>query len=181
MKRLFVGTIVILALSFAVVLIIQNFTEAQPPAPPKAESKPRSTMPRQNFGAMIGQALNLPGSWWYISVGIGISDEQLIKARPIYEEAWKKEQVLRKKRPQNREERQASLANVKRINSELSRSLKAVLTGEQFAKYDKWEKKRQERLKKTIERRQQSPNRQQQKRPKQLKPKSVPEEKPQTE
>lgn len=165
MKRVFAATGIILALAFVTVLIIQNFTEAQPPAPPRAERGTGMRMPAGGFGAMIGQVLSLPASWWHVSMEIGISDEQLLKARPIYREAWKKQQDLRKERPQNREEMQARLASAKELNTELGEKLKEILTEKQFSQYEEWEKKRQERLERSRERlqqrQQQRPNRQQ--------------------
>jgi len=166
MKRVFVGISIFLALAFVTVLVMQNFTQAQAPEAP-SERAQRVRTPTGNLAAMIGQALNLPASWWQISVQIGISDEQLVKARKIYKEAWKKGQDLRKERPQNREEMQVRLASAKEINTELGEKLKEILTEEQFAQYEEWEKKRQERLRQSMSRRQQ---RQRQRRPRQAQP-----------
>jgi len=166
MKRVFVGISIFLALAFVTVLVMQNFTQAQAPEAP-SERAQRVRTPTGNLAAMIGQALNLPASWWQISVQIGISDEQLVKARKIYKEAWKKEQGLRKERPQNREERQARAEKVRAINAEVGENLKEILTEEQFAQYEEWEKKRQERLRQSMSRRQQ---RQRQRRPRQAQP-----------
>jgi hypothetical protein len=159
MKRVFVAISIVLALAFVTVLIIQSLTEAQTQRQIQGERGSGRSMPAGGFGAMVGQVLNLPASWWQVSVEIGISDEQLIKARPIYKEAWKKGQDLRKERPQNREEMESRLAEVKKINAELGEKLKNILTKEQFSQYEDWEKKRQERLEKSreqLENRQQS-------------------------
>lgn len=166
MKRVFVGISIFLALAFVTVLVIQNFTQAQAPDAPRERAQ-RVRTPTGNLAAMIGQALNLPASWWQISVQIGINDEQLVKARKIYKEAWKKEQDLRKERPQNREERQARAEKVRAINAEVGEKLKEILTEEQFAQYEEWEKKRQERLRQSMNRRQQRPR---QRRPRQAQP-----------
>ncbi|MFQ6040039.1 MAG: hypothetical protein ACE5PV_04215 [Candidatus Poribacteria bacterium] len=153
MKRLFLGISIILVLAFAAVLVMQNFTEAQqPPTPPGERSQGMMRMQRGDLRAMMGQVLNLPASWWQVAMEIGISDEQLVKARTIYQEAKKEEQDLRKERPQSREEREALFAKFKEVNTELGEKLKEILTEEQFAQYEKWESARQERLEKARER-----------------------------
>jgi hypothetical protein len=165
-KRVFVAIGIVLALAFVTVLVIQNLTEAQ---------SQRQRTPAGGFGAMIGQVLSLPASWWQVSVEIGISDEQLVKARPIYKEAWKKGQDLRKERPKNRDEMEARLASAKEINTELGEKLKNILTKEQFSQYEDWEKKRQERLMRS---REQLENRQQRRPARQQQPENAPEEQP---
>jgi len=158
MKRVFVAISIVLALAFVTLLIIQSLTEAQAQRQIQGERGAGRSMPAGGFSAMVGQILSLPASWWQVSVEIGISDDQLIKARPIYKEAWKKGQDLRKERPQNREEMEKRLAEVKKINAELGEKLKDILTKEQFSQYEDWEKKRQEQLEKA---REQSETRQQ--------------------
>ncbi|MBM3235620.1 hypothetical protein FJZ31_04910 [Candidatus Poribacteria bacterium] len=176
MKRLFVAISIVLALAFVTVLVIQSLTEAQSQRPRQSERGVGRSVPAGSFGAMVGQLLSLPASWWQVSVGIGISDEQLVKARPIYQEAWKKAQDLRKERPQNREEMEARLAKAKEINAEIGEKLNKILTKEQFSQYEDWEKKRQEQLEKSRERLE---NRQQSRPAKQLE--NAPEEQPESE
>ncbi|HIE26425.1 TPA: hypothetical protein EYP66_03990 [Candidatus Poribacteria bacterium] len=156
MKRLFLGISIILVPAFVTVLIMQNFTEAQqPPTPPGERGQGMTRMQRADLRAMMGQVLNLPASWWQVAMEIGISDEQLVKARPIYQAAKKKEQDLRKERPRSREEREALFGRLQEVNTELGENLKELLTDEQFAQYEKWEKNRQERLERARERLQQ--------------------------
>jgi hypothetical protein len=178
MKRVFVVISIILALAFVTVLVMQSLTEAQSQKPRQSERGAGRSVPTGSAGAMIGQILSLPASWWQVSVEIGISDEQLVKARPIYQEARKKEQDLRKERPKNREEMEKRLAEVKKINVELGEKLKDILTKEQFSQYEDWEKKRQERLEKT---RELSESRQQSRPAKQQQPEKAPEEQPESE
>jgi hypothetical protein len=177
MKRVFVAISIVLALAFVTVLIIQSLTEAQTQRPLQGERGTERNIPAGGFAAIAGQILNLPASWWQVSVEIGISDEQLVKARPIYKGAQKKNQDLRKERPKNREEMEARLAEVKKINTELGEKLKNILTKEQFSQYEDWEKKRQERLEKSME----QLERRQQRRSEKQQPEKATEEQPESE
>jgi hypothetical protein len=156
MKRLFFGMSIVLVLAFVTVLVMQNFTVAQqPPSPPGERGQGMMRMQGADLRAMMGQVLSLPASWWQVAMEIGISDEQLVEVRPIYQEAKKKEQDLREERPQSREEREARFDKLQEVNTELGEKLKEILTEEQFAQYTEWEKKRQERLEQSRERLQQ--------------------------
>ncbi len=152
MKRTFVAISIILVLAFVGIFIMQSVTEAQRQDRPRGERGQRQGRQRSGGGpgAMIQRFLGLQESWWGISLVLDISDEQLVEARKIYQEARKKEGSLRKNRPQNREE---LIAAVNDIQTGINQKLKELLTEEQFTKYMKREEKRQAFMKRLMERR----------------------------
>ena len=153
MKRTFVAISIILVLAFVGMFIMQSVTEAQRQDRPRGERGQRQARQRPGSGsnAMIQRFLGLQDSWWGISLVLNISDEQLVEARKIYQEAAKKERDLRQNRPQNREK---LIAAVNDIQTEINQKLKELLTEEQFAKYMKREEKRQELMKRFMQQRQ---------------------------
>jgi len=183
MKRIFLATSIAFVLVFFAVLIINNITEAQrTERPDRPERGAQRERPRGQFTAQ--RALeNLFGgirtSFWQVAMVMDTNDEQLVKIRADYKEVLKdvvakgnelrkKERELRQKardlQPEERRQQMSQFSQQTRelisgVNSNLKDKLKTTLTEGQFAKYEGWEKKRQERARRSLQNRRERPRR----------------------
>jgi len=136
---------ILLGVGIFVMVAIQCYTQ-QPPQQPGAPSGRPAGFAEQ---MMIMQALPLDSSWDYLCFELDTSDEQLIKARNAYKEAWKlrKENILSKMEDARGDANalRELKSSADKIKASLDTKIKTVLTPEQMTKFTTWEKENRER------------------------------------
>lgn len=146
-----------LGIAFIFAMALWHSPEAQ--MPPMGEGGGPGGPPGEggmmgNFRAQmaITQALPLDSSWVVLSFDMDLSDEALVKARMLYQDAWnqRKEKILDKMEAArgDSEAMKALSSDAEKIWSTLRTKLNEILTPEQIEKFDKWEKesKNQQRM-----------------------------------
>lgn len=95
-------------------------------------------------GGMMG-GTGVENSWAYVSFELGVSDDQLSKARRMYQGAW---ESMKKMREEARSSGsfEGMREKSEKINSDLKANLKNALTADQIKKLTEWETERQQQM-----------------------------------
>jgi len=129
MKRKNLLLAVSMGIVLVVTLIVWHTTQAQQP-------ERQGAQPRITLAMMVNSYLE--GSWAQASFELDVNDENLAKARKLYQKAWNDGKELAEKSQRDRE---AMRSGIEKIRSELKENLKKILTAEQWQKLSDWEEK----------------------------------------
>jgi hypothetical protein len=133
-----------LGIVFIFSLVLWNTPEAQTPMPGGPGDGGPNMMNTFRDQMMVTQALPIDSSWTILSFGMELSDDALIMARKLYQEAWnqRKEKILDKM-----DEARGDPEAMKGLRTEsekmwtnLRTKINEILTPEQLEKFSKWEK-----------------------------------------
>jgi Spy/CpxP family protein refolding chaperone len=143
MKKRYLMILVCLGIVFIFSLALWSTPEAQTPPGGPGDGGP-NMMNTFRDQMMVTQALPIDSSWTILSFGMELSDDALIKARKLYQEAWnqRKEKILDKM-----DEARGDPEAMKGLRTEsekmwtnLRTKINEILTPEQLEKFSKWEK-----------------------------------------
>ena len=89
--------------------------------------------------------MGVQDSWAQVSFELGISDDQLGKARKVYQGSWDN---MKKIRDEARSSGgfEGMREKLEKLNSDLKANLKNVLTADQLKKLSEWEAERQQQM-----------------------------------
>jgi len=140
MKRVLITSTAIFFVAVIFILGVQYTTQAQ-----REEGRP----PMPGMFDMKSQIMSeLETSWTYLSLDMNITDEQLIKARLIYQESWVKYKELAGKSEQesgDRETMQSVRSELDKYKSKRNEKLKDIFSKEEMQKLTEYENKSQGR------------------------------------
>ncbi|HGJ64713.1 TPA: hypothetical protein ENS27_04905 [bacterium] len=138
----------ILAICLGIVFILTITLWHEPQAQAPMEGGPPGGAPNMMGGfreqMAITQALPLDSSWTFLSFEVELSDEALVKARKLYQDAWnqRKEKITDKMEELRGDPDAMSglRTEAEKIWSNLKAKLNEILTPEQSEKLATWEK-----------------------------------------
>ncbi len=137
--------IISLLFAFSAFLVVQKYTQAQPPGVPGGPGG----MGAPPAGMMMMQILPLESTWAHICFEMNVSDDALIKARKAFQDTWTKRKAIQEKSQSigdDADARRAMRTDLEKLKSELDTKLKGILTPQQFEELAKWEKETQSRF-----------------------------------
>ncbi|MBD3183780.1 hypothetical protein GF312_15935 [Candidatus Poribacteria bacterium] len=139
MKKSFIVITIIMIIAVLGIIVFQDSSEAQRPD--------RGNRQRRNFPGGFVRQNPLESSWAYVSFDLKISDDALLKARKVYQEAWI-DQAKATKKMQESDGDMTAMQNLRsemdRIEKVLAEKLSDILTPEQMQKLNKWKEENQE-------------------------------------
>jgi hypothetical protein len=141
MKRVLILSAVLISIAVALILGIQYTTQAQRP-----EGGPPG-MPGM-FNAGTTMTSELERSWTYLTLDMNITDEQLTKARLIYQESWDKYKELTNKAEQESDDKeimQSIKSEQDKAKAKRIEKLQDILSEEEMKKLTEYENKPQDR------------------------------------
>jgi len=143
MKKRILIPLVFLAIAAMVILVSQHSIQAQAPG----AGGPGG--PGGAGGARMMMGVSTDAEWAYLSFELDVPNDVLIKCRPIFKEAYTKNQALREKMGTARGDADA-MRNLRTesdaIKTTLDTKLKGVMSAEQLTKIAAWEKATRDRM-----------------------------------
>lgn len=143
MKRRTLLLVSCIGIALLIALALQHSTQAQRERQPGQQGRQRQQM---SPGQTMSRMLPLEASWAQISFELDVADDALPKVRKIYQEAWAGRKALVKKTEEasgDRQVMQSMRSDVQKLQSDIKKKLRDVLTAEQLEKLDQWEKENQ--------------------------------------
>ena len=131
-------TLAICATMVIGIFVADQTTEAQ------REQRQRGGQ-RRGGGRMDLATTFIGGSWVELTFSIKANDQTLTKARPVFQKAYNDLKKTMAEVGQSGDF-QAIREKMQSVNSEFKSGLEKVLTEEQLAKLDKWQKSQQNRM-----------------------------------
>jgi Spy/CpxP family protein refolding chaperone len=143
MSKKFVAITCIIAMALFAALALQNTLLAQRPGggPGGGAGGPGGF---GGFRGMMGGA-GIQDSWAYVSFELSITDDQLSKARKVYQGSWENMNKLREE-ARSSGSFEGLREKFEKLNSDLKANLKTVLTADQLKKLTDWETARQQQM-----------------------------------
>jgi len=141
MKRKWFVALAILAIAAVGVFITDQVTQAQRPDRPGPGARQGGPPGR---GGMMNPASLVETSWAGVAFAVKVDDQTLLKARPIHQKAWDDiNKTMEEARAAG--DFQGMRDKMAEISTEFRTSLEKVLTKDQLAKLDEWQRAQMER------------------------------------
>ena len=141
MKRKWFIAIAILAIAAVGVFITEQVTQAQRPDRPGAGARQGGP---PGGGGMMNPASLVESSWAGVAFALKVDDQTLLKARPAHQKAWDSiNKMMEEARASG--DFQGMRDQMAEVRNEFRTSLEKVLTTDQLAKLDEWQRAQMER------------------------------------
>ena len=134
-----------LTLAICATMIIGIFVADQTTEAQREQRQRQRGGQRRGGGRMDLATTFIGGSWVELTFSIKADDQTLTKARPIFQKAYNDLKKTMAEVGQSGDF-QAIREKMQSVNSEFKSGLEKVLTEEQLAKLDKWQKSQQNRM-----------------------------------
>jgi Spy/CpxP family protein refolding chaperone len=141
MKRKWFVALAILAIASVGVFITDQVTQAQRPDRPGAGARQGGP---PGGGGMMNPASLVESSWAGVAFAVKVDDQTLLKARPIHQKAWDDiNKMMEEARAAG--DFQGMRDQMTEVRNEFRTNLEKVLTKDQLAKLDEWQRAQMER------------------------------------
>ena len=134
-----------LTLAICATMIIGIFVADQTTEAQREQRQRQRGGQRRGGGRMDLATTFIGGSWVELTFSIKANDQTLTKARPVFQKAYNDLKKTMAEVGQSGDF-QAIREKMQSVNSEFKSGLEKVLTEEQLAKLDKWQKSQQNRM-----------------------------------
>ena len=139
-------TLAICATMVIGIFVVDQTTEAQREQRQRQGGDQRQRGSQRRGGGRMDLATTfIGGSWVELTFSIKADDQTLTKARPVFQKAYNDLKKTMAEVGQSGDF-QAIREKMQSVNSEFKSGLEKVLTEEQLAKLDKWQKSQQNRM-----------------------------------
>jgi len=134
-----------LTLAICATMVIGIFVADQTTEAQREQRQRQRGGQRRGGGRMDLATTFIGGSWVELTFSIKANDQTLTKARPVFQKAYNDLKKTMAEVGQSGDF-QAIREKMQSVNSEFKSGLEKVLTEEQLAKLDKWQKSQQNRM-----------------------------------